>query len=91
MIHNTVFEGKESQINALSKLKAQHAEIAVFVPLRENDRGPWTANVTFSEVTSFHRKGLQQEERRPRHWQDGDSFSSQKSLNSIGLETSEKA
>lgn len=77
MIHNTVFEGKESQIKALSKSKAKYTQIPVVVPLGENDGGPWTASFTFSEVTSFHSKGLQREGRRTLHSQNGD-FSSQK-------------
>lgn len=76
MIHNTVFEGKESQIKALSKLKANYTQTTVVVPLRENDGGPWTASFTFSEVTSFHSKGLYQEGRRTLHWQDGEFFKS---------------
>ena len=76
MIHNTVFEGKESQIKALSKLKANYTHITMVVPLRENDGGLWTASFTFSEVTSFHSKGLYQEGRRTLHWQDGEFFKS---------------
>lgn len=75
MVHNTVFEGKGSQIKALCKLKAKYSQITVVVPVGESDGGPGTAGLTFSEVTSFHSKGLHQEARRTLHWQNGHSSS----------------
>lgn len=68
--HNTVAEGKESQIKALSKLETKHTKITVVVSREERDRGPWTASLTFSNVTCFHSKWLHQVERkRALHWQ----------------------
>lgn len=85
--HNTVAEGKESQIKALSKLETKHTKITVVVSPEERDRGPWTASLTFSDVTRFHSKWLHQVERkRALHWQ---VFQVRYSL--IGMKTSERA
>lgn len=54
MVHNTVFEGKGSQIKALCKLKVKYSQVTVVVPVGESDGGPGTAGLTFSEGTSFH-------------------------------------
>ena len=79
MIHNTVFEGRGSQIKALSKLKAEYTQITVVVPLGENDGDPGTASFTFSEGpvsqqgTNYSRRQGGQDT----SWQNG-HFSSQK-------------
>lgn len=68
--HNTVAEGKESQIKALPKLETKHTKITVVVSPEERERRPWTASLTFFDVTHFHSKWLHQVERkRALHWQ----------------------
>ena len=79
--HNTVWEGQESQIKALSKSK--HTDITVVVSSKEEcgAGGPWTASFIFSAMTHFHSKWPEHvESRMMLHWQKRD-FSSQEQLN----------
>ena len=88
--HNTVWEGQESQIKALSKSK--HTDITVVVSSKEEGGtgGPWTASFIFSAMTHFHSKWPEHVERRMMlHWQKRD-FSSQEQLNQRRIKSAKK-